>query len=293
MAAHETEIEKERPAPRVLVVAAHPDDETIGCGGLLLELSGCAHTYVVHVTDGAPRDRRFVPEGIEASREGYANIRRSEVASALSMAGIGKERLYSLGAIDQEASFELVRLVRALVELFIEIRPDIVISHAYEGGHPDHDAASFVTHAAFAIAASRYPRSMLVEMSSYHGQPGHLVTGRFLQRGASRCPVEAKSSTLALSMLRGEDQGELEIRCLLSPPLSEMKRAMLACFETQRDVLAPFGIESEMLRRAPRHDFSQPPHAGLLHYEKLGWPMTGASFRERVLEARRKLWPCR
>lgn len=291
MAPDETEIESDRHAPRVLVVAAHPDDETIGCGGLLLGLSGRARAYVVHVTDGAPRDRRFVPQGVEASREGYASIRRAEVIKALSLAAIGKERLYSLGAIDQEASFELVRLVRALAELLLEIRPDFVVSHAYEGGHPDHDAASFVTHGAFASAAPRLLRAVLVEMSSYHGEPGHLVTGRFLQRGDSQPPIDTRSAIEALTSLRGEDHDGIEIRFSLSPRLSEKKRSMLRCFETQRDILAPFGIESEMLRRAPRHDFSRPPHAGPLHYERLGWPMTGLRFRRRIEEARRELWP--
>lgn len=291
MAAEETEYEGRSAAPRVLVVAAHPDDETIGCGGLLLGLSGRAPAYVVHVTDGAPRDRRFVPEEAAPTREGYAEERRKETVRALALAGIGKERLYSLGAVDQEASFELVRLVRALVELFVEIRPDIVVAHPYEGGHPDHDAASFATHRAFELAKPQLDRPILIEMSSYHGPSGELVTGRFLQGDSARFGSDAHSSIEVLSKLRDPELGDAPVRFRLPLALRARKASMMSCFETQRAIFAPFGTDCEWLRKAPRYDFSRPPHEGRLYYEHLGWPMTGAAFREHVQRACRELSP--
>jgi hypothetical protein len=38
------------------------------------------------------------------------------------------------------------------------------------------------------------------------------------------------------------------------------------------------------LRAAPSYDFSQPPHAGQLWYECLGWRMTGTKWRELAAE---------
>lgn len=292
MAAEETEFEGRRAAPRVLVVAAHPDDETLGCGGLLLGLSGRAPAYVVHITDGAPRDRRFVPEEAAPSREGYAEERRKETIRALALAAIGKERLYSLGAVDQEASFELVRLVRALVELFIDIRPDIVIAHPYEGGHPDHDAAAFVTQRAFQLAKPELDDPLLVEMSSYHGPSGQLITGRFLQNDGSRFDSEAHGPIEVLSKLRDPEIGDNPVRFRLPLALRARKASMMSCFETQRGIFVPFGTDCELLRRAPRYDFSRSPHEGRLYYEHLGWPMTGAAFREHVKRACRELLPC-
>src|ERR1051325_5216230 len=40
---------------RLAIVAAHPDDETIGAGAYLARLS---QAIFIHVTDGAPRDMR-------------------------------------------------------------------------------------------------------------------------------------------------------------------------------------------------------------------------------------------
>ena len=62
------------------------------------------------------------------------------------------QRVFWLGGVDQEAAFEIGVLAERLAKLIAEIRPEIVITHAYEGGHPDHDSAAVVAKIAILVA---------------------------------------------------------------------------------------------------------------------------------------------
>ncbi len=63
-----------------LILAPHPDDETLGCGALIAALSASgARVYTVFVTDGAGSH----PAAPGWSRKRIAGLRRTEAASAL------------------------------------------------------------------------------------------------------------------------------------------------------------------------------------------------------------------
>ena len=179
-----------------LVVAAHPDDETIGASWLLAE---APEARVVHLTDGAPRDSAL--RSSEAPREAYARLRQAEAVAALAHVGVGPERIFCLEAVDQEAVERLVPLTYRLASWVAEEEPSVVVTHPYEGGHPDHDAAAFVVHAALALLArSGGPVRPVWEMTSYHAREGRLVTGEYLPGGeggvvATKVPSPGRPST--------------------------------------------------------------------------------------------------
>ena len=158
-----------------------------------------------------------------------------------------------LGAPDQGASECLVGFAR---QLRARLDDHVLLTHPYEGGHPDHDAASFIAaHAGCPV----------IEFASYHAAPGGgLCTGAFLP-------------------------GPEAIRLDLSPVEQIRKRAMFAAFATQAATLQPFGTEYELFRPAPDYDFGEPPHPGPLHYERYDWGMTGARWRVLAREAHRAL----
>jgi LmbE family N-acetylglucosaminyl deacetylase len=240
------------------MVVAHPDDETLGAGSLL---QGLSNFTIVHVTDGAPRDPalRSTP-GIDT--EAYAAARRTELAHALTVGGGRPPELHSFGVRDQEVVDHIPVVARALALVISTVRPDVLLTHPYEGGHPDHDAVACAVQAALALVhreGADVPHAL--EMAYYHAAGGEPTYGRFV-------PLSDR----------------VEYAIMLASEVRARKNAMLACFASQSEVLSQFPRDVERYREAGSYDFGLPPHEGRLHYERMGWAV-GASWRERVRRA--------
>ena len=238
---------------RAVIVAAHPDDETAGVGGCLPLLSA---PVLVHVTDGAPRDMQCASEYGFPTREAYAEARRLELLDALRAGSVEPAELVRFDYVDQEASLHLAELAGKLAGLFRRLQPDVVLTHPYEGGHPDHDATAFAVQAARDSLRDGL-KPQIIEFTSYHNRDGCMETGLFL-------PAEGVEETVVT----------------LGPADCARKQRMLHCFRTQQAVLSHFGTTEERFRRAPTYDFGDPPHPGMLFYEQFPWGMTGSRWRE-------------
>jgi N-acetylglucosamine malate deacetylase 2 len=252
--------------PRTLLIVAHPDDESIGAGARLAELG---ESWVTYVTDGSPRNLAVARRHGFETREAYAEQRQNEALAALALAGIDDDRIGCLNIVDGEATLNLVELCLKIADLIDTLRPNVVVTHPYEGGHTDHDATAFAVHLACGVLRREGVKPPAVfEMTSYNAVSGEKVVQEFLPH--KRADLDRRDVML------GKQQREL-------------KKQMYACFESQQGVLRDFDTSVEKFRPAPRYVFTRPPHAGVLNYERFGDPDLGRRFREGAEEALRQL----
>jgi N-acetylglucosamine malate deacetylase 2 len=230
-------------AERVAVVVAHADDETLWTGALLPRLGD---GLLIHLTDSAPRDGGDAARLGIATREEYAALRAGELDRALVALGAVVERR-GYGIADQEAVEHLPALADRLMQDCAGAAA--IVTHPYEGGHPDHDAAALAAR----IAADRLGVPV-VEFACYHLLDGERVFGRFWP---------------------GPDE---QSRPLL-PDERLAVAAALAEHASQRAVFGDWLPTAERWREAPRYDFGAPPPPGAALYDGFGWAMTSARWR--------------
>jgi LmbE family N-acetylglucosaminyl deacetylase len=141
---------------RVVIVAPHPDDEVLGCAGILAGMKGReADVLMVAVTDGEashPGSQQWSPSRLRQQRP-------LESTRALDRLGLDANALnwQRLGLPDSAVAGQEAQLVERLLEL---IRPgDRVVTTWHSDGHCDHEA----TGRAAAFAASEH-NACLIEV---------------------------------------------------------------------------------------------------------------------------------
>lgn len=249
--------------PRAMLVYAHPDDESIALGARLGRFSSA---HLVHVTDGAPKDEQDSRAHGFATLAEYRRTRGEELDAALIVAGAKGISREGLDVSDQEASLWMAAIARSVWALIEEMRPEVIFTHPFEGGHPDHDACAFAVHAAVELVRSEEGWApLLIETPFYHEGADGFVTGKFAD-GAGWTTVFR-----------------------LSDEERRRKQRVLECFTTQKETLRGFPVEMEMFRLAPEYDFSVPPNGGRVWYERFPWGMNSRRFCELVGEAQQEL----
>lgn len=140
------DVTSELGARSVLVVAPHPDDETIGCAGrILLASAAGARVTVVVATDGADSH----DAGVDVDR--MRAIRRAELHQALGSLGVDETDILQFDLPDGHLAEHVEVLADRLQRLIEERRPDDVYATCADEMHPDHAA----TARALALAVSR------------------------------------------------------------------------------------------------------------------------------------------
>jgi N-acetyl-1-D-myo-inositol-2-amino-2-deoxy-alpha-D-glucopyranoside deacetylase len=127
----------------LLVVVAHPDDESFGTGSVLAKAHADGwRTTVVCATRG---------EAGESARgvDDLAAVRERELRDAAALLGVGDVRVLEYADGGVADANDLVDVLRALVD---ELDPDVVVTLDGGDGHPDHAA---VRDATLAVVGDR------------------------------------------------------------------------------------------------------------------------------------------
>lgn len=132
------------PCRRLVVLAPHPDDETLGVGAMATQLAvGGADVTVVSVSDGEGAH----PDAPPPARDRLAAVRRRELHAATGILGLREP--VRLGMPDGELGVHENRLTELLIPFLS--RPATWCAATWRGdGHPDHEAVGRAAAAATA-----------------------------------------------------------------------------------------------------------------------------------------------
>lgn len=194
---------------RLLVVAPHPDDETIATGLLIQQVraaGGEVRILLLTEGDNNPWPQRWLERRVSiraADRQRWGRRRHAEMLQALECLGVPAQALQPLGWPDMGITDELLQTGRAPVSALSaaigQFGPSLVVAPALADRHPDHAAAHVLVRLALAGQASPPPLlNYLV-----HGRAGDgdsfEIHGTTAQSACKRAALAAHRSQMALS----------------------------------------------------------------------------------------------
>ncbi len=165
--------------PTLLVVVAHPDDETFGCGSLLMHAAGRgARTAVVCATRG---EVGTVEPGVPIPAGGVGELREAELRTAAAALGVAEVEVLGFAdsglegpaAPDSLAGAPTDAVTDAIRDAIARHAPDVVVTLDGSDGHRDHvrvrDAVSSLlvgTDTPFYLQC--LPRSLMQAWARHH-----------------------------------------------------------------------------------------------------------------------------
>jgi LmbE family N-acetylglucosaminyl deacetylase len=148
-----------------LVLAPHPDDETIGCGATIARKRAAGtDVHVAVVCDGRsshPWSEAITPGELVALRAG-------EVAEACRRLGVDRDALVLMGHPDGTIAGDLAGLAGEIVGLLADVRPDEVYLPSAGDWHLDHIAINRAAR----LALERQPVAHVAEYPVWYWADG-------------------------------------------------------------------------------------------------------------------------
>ena len=140
---------------KIIVVAAHPDDEVLGCAG----------TIAKHVAQGDTVHSVFMSDGVISRLDSSKiKLKRRLKASQSVQSLLGISSTHYLNFPDNSMdSVSLLEIVQKLEPIINKIKPSVIYTHSYGDLNIDHQ----LTHAAVMTACRPVPDSTIREIYGF------------------------------------------------------------------------------------------------------------------------------
>jgi LmbE family N-acetylglucosaminyl deacetylase len=194
---------------RTLVIAPHPDDESIATGGLMQRaLAAGGEVRVVFVTDGDnnPWPLRYLKKKLlisDTDRAEWGALRREEAHRGLAVLGVLPSAAMFLGYPDRM----MMRMVRAgdlrardaLAAVIDEFAPSLLVLPSAFDLHADHRAISWLAHS---VASGRNVVTYVIHGHTPRGRLAFRLDLTAEETARKRAAIECHQTQLVLSRTR-------------------------------------------------------------------------------------------
>ncbi|MFF9023568.1 N-acetyl-1-D-myo-inositol-2-amino-2-deoxy-alpha-D-glucopyranoside deacetylase [Streptomyces eurythermus] len=250
----------ELPARRLLLVHAHPDDESINNGATMARYAAeGAHVTLVTCTLGE-RGEVIPPELRHLAGPALGTHRRGELGAALAALGVTDGRLLGgagrygdsgmTGTADNDDpgcfwQADVDEAAGHLAEVILEVRPQVLVTYDDNGGygHPDHVQAHRVAMRAVDLAAERGHRIAKVYWNRVPRSVAEAAFAR-LQDELDTLPFDKSA---AVDDVPGVVDDERITTAVDGSPHAAAKAAAMRAHATQIEVAGPYFALSNAL----------------------------------------------
>ncbi len=212
---------------RLLVVAPHPDDETLAAGLLIqqvLAAGGEVSVLLLTPGDNNPWPQRWIERRIRIRPEDkrrWGQRRMAELGQAMRRLGLPPQALHAMGWPDMGLSDLLLRsgdqAVDALATVIGQLAPTLIAIPALGDRHPDHGAA----HVLMRLALARLDQPISTLAYLVHGQTKKINYPQIAPSpGQQRVKLEALAAHLSQMTLSAERMRRMAGRPEAYEPLS-------------------------------------------------------------------------
>jgi LmbE family N-acetylglucosaminyl deacetylase len=226
----------------VMFIFAHFDDDSTISGTINMYLRSGWDVEVVWLTSA----------GTGGYFWGTVEERRAEMEVAADKMGLSQAQRHVLGISDRGCVEHLPEIIDRVTELTNQYQPSVVVTLAYEGGHPDHDSTSVAGYVAQRRTNFKF---VCFEVPTYNASGPRLMPYRF--NGFIKAYGPAKYVPLddRAWQVRQDVRLAYKSQWFLMRP-----EAVLEDWRRMRG-------QGEPIRETPDYNYLEPPHPGRLYYQ--------------------------